>query len=118
MNIKKEARLLLLMEFDNYIIAIVIRGFAGIEGVAFYNNCSELSEVLKRGKGLLAEVNYIVSEYDVCKNLELKHISIEDINDKDILKAVNEAANIFTKAKARYTVLKALSLNKVYTESN
>jgi len=112
MNIKKESRILLLIELDSYIAAVVVRGLAGIEGVVLYENCNEMYEALKSGRGLLAEVNYVVSEYNICGDLELKRISIEEIEDKDLLQAINEVINILKKTKIRYTVLKSSLLNK------
>lgn len=108
MNIKKEARLLLISELDGYIVATVIRGYAGIEGTVVFNNCAELQEALKLGKGLLAEVNYVVSGFDACKNLDVRSISIEDIEDKDIEEAIKETAKVISLMKLRYLQSKLL----------
>ncbi|MEM1526138.1 MAG: hypothetical protein QW775_01045 [Ignisphaera sp.] len=102
MNIKKEARLLLISELDGYIVATVIRGYAGIEGIVVFNSCTELQEALKLGKGLLAEVNYVVSGFDLCKNMNIRSISTIDIEDKDVEEAIKETAKIISLMKLRY----------------
>ncbi|MEM1644549.1 MAG: hypothetical protein QXL96_01555 [Ignisphaera sp.] len=110
MNIKKEVRLLFINELDGYIVATIIRGYAGIEGVVVFNSCSELRDALKLGKGLLAEVNYIVSGFDLCKDLNIRFLSAEDIEDRDVLEAIKETTKVLSLMKLRYLQLR-ISLN-------
>lgn len=101
MSLKKEVRLLLLSEIDNYIIATVIRGHAGVEGIAIFEDCTTLQNMIKSKKGILAEVNYIV-EADVCRDLDLKAVQPNKIEDKDILEAVIETQKILFLMKIRF----------------
>lgn len=112
MNIKKESRLLLLSELDNNIVVAVVRGYAGIEGTALYNDCDDLREALKSGRGLLAEVNYVISNYNICGELGLRTISLNEIEDEDLLKAIKEVANMLLKVKLRYALLKTTLFSK------
>lgn len=112
MSIKRESRLLLLTEMDGFIIATVVRGYAGIEGMTLYSSCDELRQALKSGKGLLAEANYILTDYDICKELEGKHIALEEMNDENLTKVVSEVVDILSKLKLRYLIFKALQLAK------
>uniref|UniRef100_A0A7C2Z9H5 Uncharacterized protein n=1 Tax=Ignisphaera aggregans TaxID=334771 RepID=A0A7C2Z9H5_9CREN len=110
MNLKKETRLLLVSEIDGYIVGVVIRGYAGIEGVSVYRSCFELYNALLSKKGILAEVNYVV-EVGSCRNINnIKALRLEDIEDRDIKKAVEETIRIIELAKLRFRQLKAMQI--------
>lgn len=105
MNLKKEVRLLLIDEIEGHIIAVVIRGCAGVEGAVVFEDCSRLREALRSRKGLLAEVSYVIDTH-VCSDLGLKSISLGAINDREIVEAVKEAKRILTLTKLRFIQLK------------
>lgn len=111
MNLKKEVRLLLIDEIEGYIVAIVIRGYAGIEGAIVFENCLKLLDALRSKKGLLAEVNYII-ETNVCGDLGFKSIPLTAIEDKSILKAVIETKKMVLLAKLRFVQLKVKQLRQ------
>lgn len=105
MNLKKEVRLLLIDEIEGHIVAVVIRGCAGVEGAIVFEDCSKLREALRSRKGLLAEVSYVV-DTDVCGDLGLKSISLGAINNRDIAEAVKEAKRVLSLTKLRFIQLK------------
>lgn len=106
MSLKKESRLLLIDRVDDHIVALVIRGSAGVENILVFDNCLELQKMLELRKGIMAEVNYVV-ENSVCENINYRTISLSLVRDRDVIEAVKEASKIILIAKLRFTEIKS-----------
>lgn len=105
MRLKKETRMLLVDRLDDKIVAIVIRGYAGVESIIALDSCPDLNELLRSRKGIAAEVNYVL-ENSICRDLAVKTIALSEVEDEDIVKAVEEAMRIASVARARYARLR------------
>lgn len=105
MHLKRESRILVLDRISDKIIAIVIRGYAGIEDTILLDNCIELDNFLKSRKGISGEINYIL-ENTICPELNHKTISISSIKDRNIIKAIEETLKILNIVKSKLTQLK------------
>lgn len=105
MDLKKETRILVIDRLDRYIVAAVVRGFSGVEGIILVDSCLELHNMLESRKGIAAEVNYIL-ENDVCGDMGFRALKLDSIRDRDIVKALQETIRILSASKAKLTQLK------------
>lgn len=113
MKLKKETRILVLDRINNdKIIAVVLRGSAGIESIILINNCKKLTEFLELKKGVAGEINYVL-ENNICE-VGIKTISIMNIKNREILRTIEEVMKIIKKIKISLLYLKQKCLNLNY----
>ncbi len=114
MYLKKETRILIIDKLDNFIIGLIIRGIAGIENSVVFKDCNELSSFLSRGMGVAGEINYIIINNDTCAELKLnpkaKIISINHIEDEELLTEIKEVLKILQILSLKYTIYKTSQL--------
>ncbi len=65
---KLEKRILVLVNFSNFLIGILLRGIKGIEFVNIFNSCREVSDMLLSKKGVAGEISGVIDFSDTCKN--------------------------------------------------
>lgn len=108
MQLKRETRILFLDKVENHVVAIVIRGTAGVENIIPIESCDKLVKFLESRKGIAAEINYIL-ENSVCENVDQKTINFTEIGYRELKETVKEVTEMMNKVKMKLLQLKVRS---------
>ncbi len=102
---KKESRILVLSRIDSSLIAIVLRGIAGIEHVLLVDSCNDILDLIVRGKSFGGEIKYLLDVDGVCPEIAKMLVPIDEKSLEIYRDSIENAFRIIEELRLRLSIL-------------